>query len=110
MGNISFNQIKHELKKVDLGYWLSSAFQGQGIVSKSVAQLIQIAFTELDMEKVQVAAALTINPAAVCERLGFVREGIITRAENLNGIIVDHAVYGLNRQQWLAQTSATTIS
>lgn len=111
VGNISFNQINHELKKVDIGYWLSSAFQGQGLVSKSAAKLIHMAFAELGMEKVQIAAGVGNKPSRrVCERLGFVLEGIITRAENLNGLIIDHAVYGLNHQQWLAQASSKSSS
>ena len=34
---------------------------------------------------------------AICERLGMKLEGIISNAENLNGRIVDHAIYGLHR-------------
>lgn len=101
VGNISFNSINHELGKVEIGYWLSSDYQGKGIVSKSVAKLMEMAFIELGMSKVQISAAVE-NQASrnVCERLGFTLEGIITRAENLNGRIVDHAVYGLSRTAW----------
>lgn len=51
------------------------------------------------MEKVEISAAVE-NAAsrAVCERLGCELEGIITRNENLNGRIVDHAIYGLERK------------
>ncbi len=101
VGNISFNSVSHQLKKVEMGYWLSSDYQGKGIVSRSVLKLIDVAFTDLDMEKVQISAATGNQPSRnVCERLGFVLEGTITRAENLNGRIVDHAVYGLGRTSW----------
>jgi ribosomal-protein-serine acetyltransferase len=53
------------------------------------------------MEKVQISAATQNKPSrAVCERLGFSLEGVITRAENLNGPVVDHAIYGLSRDTW----------
>lgn len=98
VGNISFNSIRYDLLTVEIGYWLHRDFQGKGIVSKSVSKLIQYAFTELKMEKVQISAA-TENQSSrnVCERLGFQLEGIVTRAENLNGKVVDHAIYGLSR-------------
>ncbi|MBF4441454.1 GNAT family N-acetyltransferase, partial [Vibrio anguillarum] len=101
VGSISFNSINRQLKKVEIGYWLSSEYQGKGIVSKSVLKLTDLAFTEFDMEKVQISAASENIPSRnVCERLGFSLEGIISRAENLNGRVVDHAVYGLNRTNW----------
>ncbi|MCX9582813.1 GNAT family N-acetyltransferase [Vibrio cholerae] len=101
VGNISFNSINRQLKKVEIGYWLSSEYQGKGIVSKSVLKLTDLAFTEFDMEKVQISAASENIPSRnVCERLGFSLEGIISRAENLNGRVVDHAVYGLSRTNW----------
>jgi ribosomal-protein-serine acetyltransferase len=50
------------------------------------------------MQKVEISVAVDNQSSrGVCERLGFKLEGIITRAENLNGRVVDHAVYGLNR-------------
>ncbi|MFM2485712.1 GNAT family N-acetyltransferase [Celerinatantimonas yamalensis] len=105
VGNISFNSINHELKKVAIGYWLSCDLQGKGIVTRSVAKLIDIAFVDLGMEKVQISAAVHNQPSrSVCERLGFSLEGIITRAENLNGNIVDHAVYGLSRTTWVEKS------
>lgn len=99
VGNCSFNSIDHDLKKVTIGYWLSKNQQGKGIVTQVVRKLIQIAFEELGMEKVEISAAVE-NAAsrAVCERLGCELEGIITRNENLNGRIVDHAIYGLKRK------------
>lgn len=97
-GNISFNTINHDLQKVEIGYWLRRDLQGKGIVSKSLSKLINYAFTELDMQKIQISAAVDNQASrSVCERLGFKLEGIITRAENLNGRVVDHAVYGLSR-------------
>lgn len=101
VGNISFNSINNELKKVEIGYWLSAEYQGNGIVTKSVSKLIEMAFTELNILKIQISVAVENQPSRkVCERLGFNLEGIITHAENLNGRVVDHAIYGLSRNIW----------
>ena len=101
VGNISFNTISYELKKVEIGYWLSCDYQGKGIVTKSVSKLISYAFNELNMEKVQISAAVDNDSSRrVCERLGFKLEGVISNTENLNGRIVDHAIYGLSRAKW----------
>ncbi|GAL17148.1 ribosomal-protein-L7p-serine acetyltransferase [Vibrio maritimus] len=101
VGNISFNVIDSSLKRVEIGYWLSQSMQGRGIVTRAVSQLIEFAFLELKMEKVQISAASENKPSrAVCERLGFTLEGIITCAENINGRVVDHAIYGLSHQAW----------
>ncbi|EOB3921648.1 GNAT family N-acetyltransferase [Vibrio parahaemolyticus] len=101
VGNISFNTINYELKTVEIGYWLRSDYQGKGIVSKSVSKLIEFAFTELKMQKIQISAAVNnLASRSVCERLGFKLEGVLTRAENLNGKVVDHAVYGLSSELW----------
>lgn len=92
--------IDHDLKKVDIGYWISADYQSKGIVSKCVTKLITMAFTDLAMEKVEISAAVDNQPSRrVCERLGFKLEGIITRAEKINGHVLDHAIYGLSRTE-----------
>lgn len=96
VGNCSFNVINHDLGKVTIGYWLSKEEQGKGIMTRVVNKLIEIAFGELEMKKVEAFIATENQPSRkLCERLGFTYEGTITRAENLNGRIVDHAIYGL---------------
>lgn len=35
-------------------------------------------------------------------------EGMIRNSENLNGRVVDHAIYGIQSAQWLALTAAET--
>ncbi|MDK9760222.1 GNAT family N-acetyltransferase, partial [Vibrio sp. D173a] len=68
VGNCSFNTINHDLKKVTVGYWLSESQQGKGIVTQVVTKLIEIAFEELDMEKVEISAAVENTASrAVCE-------------------------------------------
>lgn len=97
-GNVCYKDIDHDLKKVEIGYWLAGKHQGKGIVTRVCRMLIDYAFDELKVDKVEISAA-TENKAsrAVCERLGMTLEGVITNAENINGRIVDHAVYGLKR-------------
>ena len=96
VGVVSYNKILKSLKKVEIGYWLSSKYQGKGIITKSVECLINYAFDKLEMEKVQIAVATENYPSQkVCERLGFKSEGVIKNSENLHGKIVDHIIYGI---------------
>jgi ribosomal-protein-serine acetyltransferase len=100
VGNISFNKIFHDLKKAEIGYWLSERYQKKGIVSRSLLRMIDLAFDELGLEKVQASVGVENLPSrGVCERLGFVQEGMITRAENIGGVIIDHVIYGFTKQK-----------
>lgn len=96
VGVTGYNKILTSLKKVEIGYWLSSKYQGHGIMTRAVNGLIDQAFNKLEMEKVQISVATGNYPSQkVCERLKFKSEGIIKNSENLHGKIIDHIVYGL---------------
>lgn len=97
VGNCSFNSINYDTLTVEVGYWLSQCHQGNGIMTRVVTSLIDIAFDELGMEKVQLAAAKD-NAAsrAVAERVGMALEGIITNKEKVSDRILDHAIYGIH--------------
>lgn len=106
VGNISFHNIDTQLKKLEIGYWLSRDHQGKGLVSKCLTKMIEIAFTELQMEKIEIFVAVENHPSRkVCHRLGFELEGVITSAEQLNDRMYDHAAYALSRSDWLGAKS-----
>ncbi len=99
VGNMGFNTINHDTKKVEIGYWLAADMQGKGIITRSCQYLIDYAFSHLNMNKVEISAAVD-NAAsrAVCERLGMELEGVITNAEKVGDRILTHAIYGLHRK------------
>ncbi|WP_341503940.1 GNAT family protein [Gallaecimonas sp. GXIMD4217] len=98
VGNAAYVNINPGLKKLEIGYWLAASHQGLGIMTRVCRALIDHAFNRLGMEKVEARAA-TGNGAsrALLERLGMNLEGILTRAEIINGQVLDHAHYGLQR-------------
>ncbi|MFW8589494.1 GNAT family N-acetyltransferase [Glaciecola sp. 2405UD65-10] len=101
VGCIGFNYIDLSLKKVEIGYWLSQHAQGKGIMTSSCKFLIDWAFEYFDIDKVEIPVSEGNMPSrGVCERLGFVQEGVITNAENLNGRIANHIYYAMLRENW----------
>jgi ribosomal-protein-serine acetyltransferase len=100
VGVISYNKIDKSLKKVELGYWLTSSAQGQGIVTRASRYLIGYAFDCLEAERVQIATAAENSASRkVCERLGCKLEGVISNCENLHGKIVSHAIYSIGANE-----------
>ena len=96
VGVIGYNEIDHALKRAKIGYWVSSEHQGKGIITRTCQHLIDHAFNDLNLEKVEIAAATeNTRSRAVCERLGMELEGIITNYEKVGNQIYDHAVYAL---------------
>ncbi|USD64023.1 GNAT family protein [Vibrio sp. SCSIO 43136] len=98
VGSISYNSIDTSLGKVTMGYWCAPSYQGKGIVTRCVKKLIDYAFEHYQVHKVEIHVATGNLPSqAVCQRLGLEQEGVITRAENLNGRIVDHIIFAIHR-------------
>ena len=98
VGSIGLNAINHDLKKANLGYWLSKHYRGQGIITRCTSEFVKIGFEELGLSKIEIKAAVDNSASrAVPERLGFTLEGIITQSERVGDRILDHAVYGLRK-------------
>ncbi|MFM2484975.1 GNAT family N-acetyltransferase [Celerinatantimonas yamalensis] len=100
VGNCGFNTINHDLKVVEIGYWLGEQYQGHGIITRACQYLIDYAFTQLGMHKIQISAAEeNISSRSVCERLGMTLEGVITNREKIGERILNHAIYGLHNSK-----------
>lgn len=100
-GTIGFNEINRTSKIGEIGYWLGEEYQGKGIMTKACQAIIHYGFTELKLNRIQIAAASENKKSrALPERLGFTEEGIIRQAEWLYDHYVDHVIYGLLREEW----------
>jgi len=95
-GVAGFNQIDAVNGIGYIGYWLAEEYNGRGIMTRVVSDLISIARDELGLQKVDIRCATENHRSrAIPERLGFTREGTLQRAEKVYDRWLDHEVYAL---------------
>lgn len=83
-------------KTAIIGYWLSEALWGKGIMPEAVKLVTEYAFTQLDFIRVQ-ASVYSKNPASmrVLEKAGYVKEGVMRNAVIKGGEILDEHMYAI---------------
>jgi len=97
-GVAGFNTLSRKLCRVEIGYWIASEYQGNGIVTEVCRYLIKYAFENLDIDVALISAAANNLPSrAVCERLGMTLEGVISNDERVGEKVLDHAKYTIRR-------------
>ncbi len=101
-GLIGFKDIDTQNKKIEVGYWLSFPFQKKGIVSLSLQAIINHAFTNMDMNRIQIKCAVQNIPSnRIPQRLNFRFEGIERDGELLSdGNFTDLNIYSILRKDW----------
>lgn len=88
-------RITREVDKAQIGYWLGSAYQGLGIMTRSVRSVVQTLFEDEGMHRVELrTAADNLRSRALAERLGFTLEGTLREAYPIDGVRHDLCVYG----------------
>lgn len=91
VGLIAFNKIIIEDQKGEIGYWLDNEFTGKGIVTKATIKLIEIGFTELNLNRIEIIGSIKNNKSmAIPERLGFTRDAILRQNRIINGQNTTH--------------------
>jgi ribosomal-protein-serine acetyltransferase len=85
VGLIGFKDTDKLNKKTELGYWLSESHQKKGIITQSLKVLIDFAFENLDINRIQIKCAVGNIPSiSIPKRLGFKYEGIERDGELLS--------------------------
>jgi ribosomal-protein-serine acetyltransferase len=85
----------------DVGYWVAAAYAGRGLVTRSVAALVDLAFGPLGLHRLELRAATgNARSRAVAQRLGMVHEGTMRDAELLARGHVDLEVYSVLSTEW----------
>ena len=101
IGSAGFVKFDWISRKTEMGYWIDQAEEGKGIVSASCRVLIAYAFHELQLNRVEIrCAASNFRSAAIPERLGFQKEGILRQSELRDGRLHDFDIYGLLAAEW----------
>lgn len=101
VGVVGVHGIDWTNRKTSVGYWVGQTHQGQGIVTRACRALLSYLFDELGLNRVEIGCAPgNTKSAAIPERLGFVREGLLRQPEWLYDRFVDHVVYGLLAAEW----------
>lgn len=87
----------------EIGYWLSEAYWGSGIMSEAVGAMVDHAFTNTSWLRL-FAAIFENNRASmrVLEKNGFKPEAIHRKAVIKEGKLLDEHLYALLKDQWLA--------
>lgn len=82
----------------ELGYWLSPAFHGKGIMTRAVGEMVAHGFATLPVHRI-FARPFSNNPASmrVLEKAGFVLEARLQGTILKRDEVLDELIYGIRR-------------
>ena len=100
IGSIDFNH-RHADDVLEMGYLLHPDYWGQGIVTEAARALINLAFKELGLHKIELTCfGYNLQSQRVAEKLGFTLEARIRDRKDAQGNRCDDLRYGLLKREW----------
>ena len=105
-GSVGAVKFIKDRKSCEMGYWLRSDLQGNGIMTKACQAFIKYLFSSKDLNRIEIyAASGNAKSQAVCRRLGFRQEGTLRQALWLHNKYHDLELYALLKADWLMANS-----
>lgn len=78
IGGSGLHRINWDVPKFEIGYWLHTAYTGQGYMTEAVTAVEQFAFTVLGAKRVEIRMdARNERSVAVARRLNYQLEGVL---------------------------------
>ena len=91
----------------EVAYSLGSRFHGRGIGTAALRQLVELAFAEGGLYRIEARCSVRNAPSyKLLERHGFTREAVLREYFIICGERVDHYFYSLLRPEWEAGSGA----
>ena len=101
LGNISVWFTSRAAMIGEIGYWVRSDETDHGIATEAVVRVLQVAFEELKMHRVVLRIAVGNNASErIAEKLGFTKEGLLREELRVNGVWLDHTIWGLLEREY----------
>ena len=97
IGYVCIKNVRQDILKCELAYFIDSEFEGKGIISQAVSETIDFCFTKLEMNKVYICTS-KINKGSqqIALKHGFQKEGILRKEfKNHESILEDIVYFGL---------------
>jgi|SRR5690606_11111628 len=93
-GVISFNAIDLTRQTGYIGYWIDYTYERNGIVTRSVDALLRYYSSKDILHRFVIKVSVeNLASQAVAERLGFEREGVLSRGELIGDRFHDQFIY-----------------
>ncbi len=96
-GSIQIKNIDWTIPKAEIGYYIDGAYQGRGLIARSVGLLVDFCFHDLKMNKLYLRTHHSnAGSIAVAERNGFKVEGTLRKDyKTTRGEVIDVLYYGI---------------
>ena len=96
IGGIGMHHWDHATRKAEIGYWISAAYEGKGIVRKCLSGFTSFLFEKIGLNKIEIHfVQANTRSAHIAARLGFKIEGVIRQSVMRNGMPEDVIIAGL---------------
>lgn len=97
IGYIGIKKIDYHISKCELFYFIDNHFEGKGIISKAISEVIGFCFQELKMNKIFICTSkINFGSQQIALKNRFVLEGTLREEfKNHKGILEDINYYGL---------------
>jgi RimJ/RimL family protein N-acetyltransferase len=95
-------RLHDNLKQAEIGFTLATAYQGKGFATEAVSAVLDRLFRLQGLHRVMGECdARNTASAALMERLGFTREGLLRQQTFIKGEWTDDLIFGLLATEWL---------
>lgn len=101
VGAVMFRTFDTSTGVCELGAWLTPPAQGRGLVTRAFRHMIDWAFRERGMYRVELRTSPTNRRCCgIAPRLGMTREGLLRGAVVLSGVRHDSEVWSVLAHEW----------
>ena len=102
IGSLSVVRLREDIDEAEIGYCMSKAYWGRGIMPEALKAVMDYLFDTAGMNRVS-ACHDANNPKSgrVMEKAGMKREGTLRASQRSNRGIVDMTVYSVLAEEWM---------
>jgi ribosomal-protein-alanine N-acetyltransferase len=106
IGDLGFNAFHTRDRRAEVGYGLSPEHWRRGLMTCSLASIIDYGFENLALNKIE--ATVNVNnerSSGLLRKLGFELEGTLRDYRNRRGVFGDALSFGLLKREWASRRS-----